>query len=31
MGAKNHGIILPDADKDDTLNALLGAGWGAAG
>lgn len=31
MGAKNHGIILPDADKEDTLNALLGAGWGAAG
>jgi len=31
MGAKNHGIILPDADKEDTLNALVGAGWGAAG
>jgi malonate-semialdehyde dehydrogenase (acetylating)/methylmalonate-semialdehyde dehydrogenase len=24
MGAKNHGIVLPDADKDATLNALVG-------
>lgn len=31
MGAKNHGIILPDADKEDCLNALIGAGFGAAG
>lgn len=31
LGAKNHGVILPDAPKDDTLNALAGAGFGAAG
>jgi hypothetical protein len=24
MGAKNHGVVLPDADKDATLNALVG-------
>jgi acyl-CoA reductase-like NAD-dependent aldehyde dehydrogenase len=26
MGAKNHGVILPDANKTATLNALVGAG-----
>lgn len=31
MGAKNHCIVLPDAEKEDTLNALIGAGFGAAG
>ncbi|WP_137936318.1 CoA-acylating methylmalonate-semialdehyde dehydrogenase [Chitinivorax sp. B] len=31
MGAKNHAIVLPDANKDQTLNALVGAGFGAAG
>uniref|UniRef100_A0A0D9WWD5 Aldehyde dehydrogenase domain-containing protein n=1 Tax=Leersia perrieri TaxID=77586 RepID=A0A0D9WWD5_9ORYZ len=31
MGAKNHAIILPDADRDGTLNALIAAGFGAAG
>ncbi|XP_039801800.1 methylmalonate-semialdehyde dehydrogenase [acylating], mitochondrial-like [Panicum virgatum] len=31
MGAKNHTIILPDADRDATLNALIAAGFGAAG
>jgi len=31
MGAKNHGIILPDCDMDATLGALVGAGFGAAG
>ena len=31
MGAKNHAIILPDANKEQTLNALVGAGFGAAG
>ncbi|RID99312.1 CoA-acylating methylmalonate-semialdehyde dehydrogenase [Simplicispira hankyongi] len=31
MGAKNHAIILPDANKDQTLNALAGAAFGAAG
>jgi malonate-semialdehyde dehydrogenase (acetylating)/methylmalonate-semialdehyde dehydrogenase len=31
MGAKNHAVVLPDADKAQTLNQLLGAGFGAAG
>eukprot|EP00056_Hartaetosiga_gracilis_P021407 m.23981 g.23981 ORF g.23981 m.23981 type:complete len:520 (-) comp9059_c0_seq1:168-1727(-) len=31
MGAKNHGIILPDANKTATLNAVVGAAFGAAG
>ncbi|KAJ0048255.1 hypothetical protein Pint_16927 [Pistacia integerrima] len=31
MGAKNHGIVLPDASIDATLNALVAAGFGAAG
>ena len=31
MGAKNHAVVLPDANKEQTLNALAGAGFGAAG
>ncbi|XP_069116535.1 probable methylmalonate-semialdehyde/malonate-semialdehyde dehydrogenase [acylating], mitochondrial [Argopecten irradians] len=31
MGAKNHGVILPDANKENTLNQLVGAAFGAAG
>lgn len=31
MGAKNHGIILPDADKDSVINGLVGSAFGAAG
>lgn len=31
MGAKNHAIIMPDANKEQTLNALAGAAFGAAG
>ncbi|HSV52822.1 MAG TPA: CoA-acylating methylmalonate-semialdehyde dehydrogenase, partial [Burkholderiaceae bacterium] len=31
MGAKNHAIVLPDAHRQQTLNALLGAAFGAAG
>lgn len=31
MGAKNHGVVMPDADKEDTLNALAGAAFGASG
>ncbi len=31
MGAKNHAIVMPDANKDHSLNALVGAGFGAAG
>jgi malonate-semialdehyde dehydrogenase (acetylating) / methylmalonate-semialdehyde dehydrogenase len=30
-GAKNHAIIMPDADMDQTVDALIGAGYGAAG
>ncbi|EFX80854.1 hypothetical protein DAPPUDRAFT_303718 [Daphnia pulex] len=31
MGAKNHGVIMPDANKENTLNQLVGAAFGAAG
>lgn len=31
MGAKNHAIVMPDADVDATVNALVAAGFGAAG
>ncbi len=31
LGAKNHLTVMPDADKERTINALLGAGFGAAG
>ena len=31
MGAKNHAVIMPDADKEDTLNALSGAAFGSSG
>ncbi len=31
MGAKNHATILPDADKETTLNQMTAAGFGAAG
>ncbi|RRW44688.1 CoA-acylating methylmalonate-semialdehyde dehydrogenase [Pseudomonas luteola] len=31
MGAKNHAVVLPDANKEQTLNALVGAAFGAAG
>ncbi|SEM47880.1 methylmalonate-semialdehyde dehydrogenase [acylating] [Loktanella fryxellensis] len=30
-GAKNHMIIMPDADLDQAADALIGAGYGAAG
>ncbi|WP_419905119.1 CoA-acylating methylmalonate-semialdehyde dehydrogenase [Kiloniella sp.] len=30
-GAKNHMIIMPDADLDMAANALMGAGYGSAG
>jgi malonate-semialdehyde dehydrogenase (acetylating) / methylmalonate-semialdehyde dehydrogenase len=30
-GAKNHMIIMPDADLDQAANALMGAGYGSAG
>ncbi|WP_163274516.1 aldehyde dehydrogenase family protein, partial [Enterobacter hormaechei] len=31
MGAKNHAVVLPDANKEQTLNAMVGAAFGAAG
>ncbi|KAK9690579.1 hypothetical protein RND81_09G138800 [Saponaria officinalis] len=31
MGAKNHAIVMPDANVDATANALIAAGFGAAG
>lgn len=31
MGAKNHAVILPDAHPVQSLNALVGAAFGAAG
>ncbi|GAA5068206.1 CoA-acylating methylmalonate-semialdehyde dehydrogenase [Nocardia callitridis] len=30
-GAKNHAIIMPDADLDDVADQLIGAGYGSAG
>ena len=30
-GAKNHMVILPDADMDQAADALMGAGYGSAG
>lgn len=31
QGAKNHGVIMPDANKEHTINQLVGAAFGAAG
>ncbi|XP_070536166.1 probable methylmalonate-semialdehyde/malonate-semialdehyde dehydrogenase [acylating], mitochondrial [Ptychodera flava] len=31
MAAKNHGVIMPDANKENSLNQLVGAAFGAAG
>jgi malonate-semialdehyde dehydrogenase (acetylating)/methylmalonate-semialdehyde dehydrogenase len=31
LGAKNHGVVLADANKNQTLNQLAGAAFGAAG
>ncbi len=30
-GAKNHMIVMPDADIDQVVDALIGAGYGSAG
>ncbi|MFB7631643.1 CoA-acylating methylmalonate-semialdehyde dehydrogenase [Streptomyces sp. NPDC056149] len=30
-GAKNHLIVMPDADLDQAVDALIGAGYGSAG
>ena len=31
LGAKNHAILMPDANKEQALNAIAGAAFGAAG
>ena len=31
LGAKNHAAVLPDANKNHALNAIVGAAFGAAG
>jgi malonate-semialdehyde dehydrogenase (acetylating)/methylmalonate-semialdehyde dehydrogenase len=31
LGAKNHAVVLPDCNKTETLNAIVGAAFGAAG
>lgn len=31
LGAKNHAVIMPDANKNHALNSLIGAAFGAAG
>ena len=31
MAAKNHAVILPDADKEDAINAVVSSVYGAAG
>jgi malonate-semialdehyde dehydrogenase (acetylating)/methylmalonate-semialdehyde dehydrogenase len=30
-GAKNHAIVMPDADMDNTVNQLVGAAFGSSG
>ncbi len=30
-GAKNHAIVMPDADLDNAVNALMGAAYGSCG
>ncbi|PIL31560.1 hypothetical protein GSI_06262 [Ganoderma sinense ZZ0214-1] len=31
MGAKNHAVLMPDANKNHALNSIIGAAFGAAG
>lgn len=31
MGAKNHALVMPDADPENVLNSLVGATFGASG
>ncbi|WP_404367205.1 CoA-acylating methylmalonate-semialdehyde dehydrogenase [Marinobacter sp.] len=31
MGAKNHAVVMPDANREQTLNAIAGSAFGAAG
>ena len=30
-GAKNHMVVMPDADMDQTVDAVMGAAYGSAG
>jgi malonate-semialdehyde dehydrogenase (acetylating)/methylmalonate-semialdehyde dehydrogenase len=30
-GAKNHMVVMPDADMDQAADALMGAAYGSAG
>ena len=30
-GAKNHLVVMPDADLDEAVDALMGSAYGAAG
>jgi malonate-semialdehyde dehydrogenase (acetylating)/methylmalonate-semialdehyde dehydrogenase len=30
-GAKNHAVVMPDADMDNSVNALIGAAFGSSG
>jgi malonate-semialdehyde dehydrogenase (acetylating)/methylmalonate-semialdehyde dehydrogenase len=31
MAAKNHCVVMPDADKEAALSQIIGAAFGAAG
>ena len=31
MGAKNHGVLMPDANRTRSVNQIVGAAFGAAG
>ncbi len=31
MGAKNHCVVMPDANRSQAINNLLGSAFGAAG
>ena len=31
MGAKNHAVVMPDANKEQSISALVGSTFGAAG
>jgi len=31
LGAKNHGVVMPDADKAHVINSLVGSSFGASG
>lgn len=31
MGAKNHAVVMPDANKEEVINCIVSAGFGASG